>query len=137
MLLPTSSFVLFVDQFLEGNLWKFIFLTLRFGLVMQSLDDRQSRNVMRFLQAIHQRQDISESLRKLKCRTLIIVGEQSPFHHEALHINKEMNRRYNALIEVCVHASESSSSTGIIEHFLSILQCRFPAMWGCAASIGI
>lgn len=66
----------------------------------RSLDDRQSRNVMRFLQAIHQRQDISESLRKLKCRTLIIVGEQSPFHHEALHINKEMNRRYNALIEV-------------------------------------
>lgn len=95
-------------------------------MVMQSLDDRQSRNVMRFLQAIHQRQDISESLRKLKCRTLIIVGEQSPFHHEALHINKEMNRRYNALIEVCFMQASHPLSAGISESIF----CRFPAMWG-------
>jgi protein NDRG1 len=64
------------------------------------LDDVQSRNVMHYMQAIHQRVDLSERLKKLKCRTLIIVGEQSPFHHEAMHISTQMHRRYNALIEV-------------------------------------
>lgn len=64
------------------------------------MDDRRSRNVMRYLEAIHHRQDLTENLEKLKCRTLILVGDQSPFYHEALHINNAMNRRYNALIEV-------------------------------------
>jgi protein NDRG1 len=64
------------------------------------LDDMQSRNVMRYMQAIHWRIDLSESLKKLKCRTLIIVGEHSPFHDEALYLSKQMIRRYNALIEV-------------------------------------
>ena len=103
-------------------------------MVMQSLDDRQSRNVMRFLQAIHQRQDISESLRKLKCRTLIIVGEQSPFHHEALHINKEMNRRYNALIEVCVM---QASHPLFCKEFLRAFSVDFLQCGGFAPSIGI
>jgi hypothetical protein len=44
--------------------------------------------------------DLSESLKKLKCRTLIIVGEHCPFHDEALYLSKQMIRRYNALIEV-------------------------------------
>jgi len=56
---------------------------------------------MRYMQAIHQRYDLTEHLKNLKCRTLILVGDQSPFHHEALHISDAMNRRYNALIEVC------------------------------------
>ena len=64
------------------------------------MGDRRSQNVMHYLQAIHQRQDLTENLKQLKCRTLILVGDQSPFHHEALHINNAMNRRYNALIEV-------------------------------------
>jgi pimeloyl-ACP methyl ester carboxylesterase len=67
---------------------------------LQYMDDRRSRNVMRYLEAIHHRQDLTENLEKLKCRTLILVGDQSPFYHEALHINNAMNRRYNALIEV-------------------------------------
>jgi protein NDRG1 len=57
------------------------------------MDDRRSENVMRYLQAIHQRQD-------LRCRTLILVGDQSPFYHDSLHMSDTMNRRYNALIEV-------------------------------------
>ncbi|CAK9230833.1 unnamed protein product [Sphagnum tenellum] len=64
------------------------------------LEDMQSRNVMRYMQAIHRRIDLSESLKKLKCRTLIIVGEHSPFHDEGLYLSKQMIRRYNALIEV-------------------------------------
>jgi protein NDRG1 len=63
------------------------------------LADAQSRNVMQYMQAIHHRVDLSESLKNLKCRTLIIVGEHSPFHHDALHISTQMHRRYNALIE--------------------------------------
>jgi protein NDRG1 len=64
------------------------------------LDDVPSRNVMRYMQAINQRVDLSERVKKLKCRTLIIVGEHSPFHHEALHLSTQMHKRYNALIEV-------------------------------------
>eukprot|EP00249_Psilotum_nudum_P002154 c15047_g1_i2 orf=648-1700(+) len=64
------------------------------------LDERQSKNVMRFLQAIHQRVDLTEGFRKLNCRTLIFVGDQSPFHRDAIHINNSMDRRYNALVEV-------------------------------------
>jgi hypothetical protein len=71
-----------------------------FFFCMQHLDDVQSRNVMHYMQAIHQRVDLSDRLKKLKCPTLIIVGEQSPFHHEAMHISTQMHRRYNALIEV-------------------------------------
>jgi hypothetical protein len=68
--------------------------------IHQSMDERRSRNVMHYLQAIHRRRDLTESLKKLKCRTLILVGDQSPFHRDALHISHAMNRRYNALIEV-------------------------------------
>ncbi|XP_024385493.1 protein NDL2 [Physcomitrium patens] len=68
--------------------------------IRQNLDDRRCENVMRYLQAIHQRHDLTENLKKLRCRTLILVGEESPFYHEALHISNAMNRRYNALIEV-------------------------------------
>lgn len=48
------------------------------------------------------RKDLSEYLKKLKVRTLIIVGENSPFHRDALQMSVEMDRRYNALIEVRV-----------------------------------
>ncbi|KAH9311540.1 hypothetical protein KI387_026575, partial [Taxus chinensis] len=64
------------------------------------LHERQSNNVMRFLQAISKRYDLSEGLKKLRCRTLIFVGENSPFHEEALHMHAEMDKRYNALVEV-------------------------------------
>ncbi|CAL5442878.1 unnamed protein product [Camellia sinensis] len=77
------------------------------------LDERQSINVLRFLQAIDgehtylnfdlptsRRPDITEGLKRLKCRTLIFVGENSPFHSEALHMMAKLNRRYSALVEV-------------------------------------
>ncbi|XP_030953125.1 protein NDL1-like isoform X1 [Quercus lobata] len=64
------------------------------------LDERQSINVFRFLQAINRRPDITEWLKSLKCRTLIFVGDSSPFHSEALHMTSKLDRRFSALVEV-------------------------------------
>ncbi|KAK1313192.1 Pollen-specific protein SF21 [Acorus calamus] len=64
------------------------------------LDERQSTNVLRFLQSINGRRDLSEGLKKLQCRTLIFVGENSPFHAEALYMTSKLDRRYSALVEV-------------------------------------
>lgn len=63
------------------------------------LDERQSLNVLRFLQAINQRYDLTDGLRKLQCRMLIFVGDSSPFHSEALHMNAKLNTR-TSLVEV-------------------------------------
>ncbi|XP_043690882.1 protein NDL2-like isoform X2 [Telopea speciosissima] len=64
------------------------------------LDERQSSNVLRFLQAINERHDLTDGLKKLKCKTLIFVGEDSVFHSEALHMSTNMDKRSNAFIEV-------------------------------------
>ncbi|XP_052181338.1 protein NDL1-like [Diospyros lotus] len=64
------------------------------------LDERHSINVLRYLQAIDRRPDITDGLRGLKCRTLIFVGENSPFHSEAVHMTSKLDRRYSALVEV-------------------------------------
>ncbi|ESW24920.1 hypothetical protein PHAVU_004G171900 [Phaseolus vulgaris] len=64
------------------------------------LDERKSINIFRFLQAINERPDITERLKRLKCRTLIFVGDSSPFHSEALHMTSKLDKRYTALVEV-------------------------------------
>ncbi|KAK8472804.1 hypothetical protein PHAVU_002G304800 [Phaseolus vulgaris] len=64
------------------------------------LDERKRTNVLRFLEAINQRPDISDGLKRLKCRTLIFVGDSSPFHSEALYMTSKLDRRYSALVEV-------------------------------------
>ncbi|KAB5514106.1 hypothetical protein DKX38_028012 [Salix brachista] len=64
------------------------------------LDERQGLNVWRFLEAINGRQDISDGLRKLLCRSLVFVGENSPFHFESLDMTSGLDRRYSALVEV-------------------------------------
>ncbi|KAJ9682301.1 hypothetical protein PVL29_018269 [Vitis rotundifolia] len=64
------------------------------------LDERQSLNVMRFLQAINERQDLTESLKRLQCKTLIFVGESSPFHAESVHMSAKMDRKSSVLVEV-------------------------------------
>ncbi|KAE9446338.1 hypothetical protein C3L33_21764, partial [Rhododendron williamsianum] len=64
------------------------------------LDERQGPNVLQFLEAINGRPDITEGLKRLKCRSLIIVGENSPFHAEALHMTSKLDRRFSALVEV-------------------------------------
>ncbi|GLT25551.1 hypothetical protein SLA2020_006730 [Shorea laevis] len=64
------------------------------------LDERQSTNVWRFLEALNGRPDLTEGLRSLHCRSLIFVGENSPFHSEALYMTSKLDRRYSALVEV-------------------------------------
>ncbi|URE16715.1 Ndr family [Musa troglodytarum] len=64
------------------------------------LDEKQSANVWWFLQSINGRHDLTEALKKLQCRTLIFVGEDSPFHSEALHMSAKLDKRYSALVEV-------------------------------------
>ncbi|KAK8957320.1 Pollen-specific protein SF21 [Platanthera zijinensis] len=64
------------------------------------LSERQSVNVWRFLQSMNGRHDLTEELKKLHCRTLIFVGDRSPFHPDALHMASKLDRRYCALVEV-------------------------------------
>ncbi|XWS69990.1 hypothetical protein CRYUN_Cryun03dG0010800 [Craigia yunnanensis] len=64
------------------------------------LDERHGSNVMLFLQAINRRPDLTSGLKRLRCRTLIFVGDNSPFHSEALHMTSKLNRRFSALVEV-------------------------------------
>ncbi|KAL0315748.1 UNVERIFIED_CONTAM: protein NDL1 [Sesamum radiatum] len=49
---------------------------------------------------MNRRHDITDGLKTLRCRTLIFVGDDSPFHSEALHMAAKMERRYSALVEV-------------------------------------
>ncbi|EMS50383.1 hypothetical protein CFC21_034340 [Triticum aestivum] len=64
------------------------------------LDQRQGVNVCRYLKAINERHDLTEALKKLRCRTLIFVGENSQFHADAVHMTTKLDRRYCALVEV-------------------------------------
>lgn len=64
------------------------------------LDERYGSNVMRFLQAINRRPDLTSGLKRLRCRTLIFVGDSSPFHSEALYMTSKLDRRFSALVEV-------------------------------------
>ncbi|GAB2223037.1 hypothetical protein Droror1_Dr00017172 [Drosera rotundifolia] len=87
------------------------------------LDEKQSLNVMRFIEALNRRVDISEGLSKLQCRTLLFVGEDSPFYSEALHMTSKLDKRYTALVEVracgsMVTVEQPHAMLGPIEYFL-------------------
>ncbi|KAM0030746.1 Pollen-specific protein SF21 [Helianthus debilis subsp. tardiflorus] len=64
------------------------------------LDERDSINVWRYLQAIDSRRDITEELKSLECKTIIFVGDSSPFHDEALQIAEILGTNCSALVEV-------------------------------------
>lgn len=51
---------------------------------------------------LSRRYDLTEALKKLHCRTLIFVGEDSPFHSEAIHMTSKLDKRYCALVEVLI-----------------------------------
>ncbi|KAG9447355.1 hypothetical protein H6P81_013483 [Aristolochia fimbriata] len=71
------------------------------------LNERRSANVLRFLEAINGRPDITDGLRKLQCRTLIFVGDSSPYHSEALHMTSKLDKRFSALVEVHLVSGDS------------------------------
>ncbi|KAK9073720.1 hypothetical protein SSX86_006314 [Deinandra increscens subsp. villosa] len=64
------------------------------------LDERESINVWRYLQAIDRRRGITEELESLECKTIIFVGDSSPFRDEALDMSVKLGRNCSALIEV-------------------------------------
>ncbi|XP_071705115.1 protein NDL2-like [Rutidosis leptorrhynchoides] len=64
------------------------------------LGERQSPNVFNFLEALNGRPDITEGLKRLQCRSLIFVGENSPFNSDSLHMTSKLDRRFSALVEV-------------------------------------
>ncbi|KAG0459795.1 hypothetical protein HPP92_022923 [Vanilla planifolia] len=64
------------------------------------LEEKQSINVWRFFQSINRRHDITARLKHLRCRTLIFVGENSPFHRESLYMISKLDQRCSALVEV-------------------------------------
>ncbi|GKE38228.1 NDRG, alpha/beta hydrolase fold protein, partial [Tanacetum coccineum] len=53
-------------------------------LLKWSLDEMQSLNVLRYLEAVNG--DITDGLKRLQCRKLIFVGKNSPFHSMSLHM---------------------------------------------------
>ncbi|XP_066366665.1 protein NDL2-like isoform X2 [Miscanthus floridulus] len=63
------------------------------------LDEKQSENIWRFLHSINEH-DLTNLLKKLQCRTLIFVGENSEFHEDAIHMTTKLDHRYCALVEV-------------------------------------
>lgn len=69
------------------------------------------------------RPDISEGLRKLQCRSLIFVGESSPFHSEAVHMTSKIDRRYSALVEVWTRV------------YISLLGFLVLLAWFCGSEI--
>ncbi|KAJ9185862.1 hypothetical protein P3X46_005447 [Hevea brasiliensis] len=64
------------------------------------LDERQSLNVMRILQAINERHDLTDGLKELQCKTLIFVGESSQFRDESVYMSAKLGKKICALVEV-------------------------------------
>ncbi|KAI7727190.1 hypothetical protein M8C21_027003, partial [Ambrosia artemisiifolia] len=64
------------------------------------LDERDSINMRRYLQALDRRHDITKELETLECKTIIFVGDKSPFHDEALHMSTKLGKDCSTLVEV-------------------------------------
>jgi protein NDRG1 len=56
--------------------------------------------VLLIRKSICRRHDLTEGLKKLKCKTLIFVGESSEFHEESVYMCAKMGRKSCALVEV-------------------------------------
>lgn len=67
------------------------------------------------------RPDISEGLKRLKCRSLIFIGENSPFHYESLHMTSKLDRRYTALVEVCTQSYRANLTSRL---YVNINTCN-------------
>ncbi|KAJ4820623.1 N-MYC downregulated-like 3 [Rhynchospora pubera] len=98
------------------------------------LEERYSTNVWQFLQSMNGRWDLTESLKKLQCRTLIFVGEYSPFHAEAIHMTSKLDPRHSALVEVqacgsLVTEEQPHAMVIPLEYFLMGYGLYRPCQW--------
>ncbi|KAG6538980.1 hypothetical protein ZIOFF_004132 [Zingiber officinale] len=101
------------------------------------LDGKQSANVWRFLQSINDRSDLTDALKKLQCRTLIFVGEHSPFHSDALYMAAKMDGKYSALVEVQACGSLVTEEQPLamlitMEYFLASYGLHRPSQLNCS-----
>nr|AAF00549.1 SF21 protein [Helianthus annuus] len=64
------------------------------------LNERDSINVRRYLQALDRRHDMSKELETLECKSIIFVGDKSPFLDDALHMKTILGKRCSAFVEV-------------------------------------
>ncbi|KAF3326564.1 protein NDL2-like [Carex rostrata] len=98
------------------------------------LQERYGTNVWQFLQSMNGRRDLTESLKKLECRTLIFVGGNSPFHAESIHMTSKLDPRYSALVEVqacgsLVTEEQPHAMVIPLEYFLMGYGLYRPSQW--------
>ncbi|KAJ0467709.1 putative alpha/Beta hydrolase [Helianthus annuus] len=90
---------------------------------------RQSANVLNFLEAINGPY-ITERLKKLQCRSLIFVGENSPFNSDSLYMTSKLDRRFSALVQGCgsiVTVEQPDAMLIPLEYFLMGYRLYQPA----------
>ncbi|CAD7701741.1 unnamed protein product [Ostreobium quekettii] len=70
-------------------------LSLKHGMASLS-----SQGVSQYLSAILKRPDLSEDVQNLKCRTLVLCGEESTYSRDCLHINTIIDHTHAAWVEI-------------------------------------
>ncbi|XP_071737260.1 pollen-specific protein SF21-like [Rutidosis leptorrhynchoides] len=85
------------------------------------LDERDNLNVWRYLRAFNRRRDITEELENLECKTIIFVGDSSPFFDEALHMTTKLGSKCYSLVEI--HACGSMVTEEQPHAMLIPLEC--------------
>jgi hypothetical protein len=66
----------------------------------RELDARNPINMMRFIQAMQDRQDLTPFLHNLHCNTLLVVGEKSPAYEDAVHMDMHLDHRKSSWVEI-------------------------------------
>jgi len=95
-----------LDEKQSENIWRFLQSINEYVVIHLFIFNEFAREfisgilMLIWVSSPTRRHDLTNSLRKLKCRTLIFVGENSEFHEDAIHMNTKLDRRYCALIEV-------------------------------------
>ena len=82
---------------------------------------------MHYLGATLNRPDLSDDIKKLKCRVLLLTGEQSIYRNDSLHINTIIDHSNAAWVELeecgCLATEEKASELlSPITLFLTALQ---------------
>lgn len=88
---------------------------------------RNPEAVKQYLAAVLQRPDLSDDIRKLTCRVLVLSGEESMYSSDCLHINSIIDHSNAAWVEIaecgCLATEEKAAELlSPITLFLTALQ---------------
>ncbi|PWZ37553.1 Pollen-specific protein SF21 [Zea mays] len=86
---------LLLDQRQSMNIWRFVH-TMNTYVHISLL---YIRMIMQWKNFILRRYDLTKHLKKLQCRTLIFVSENSQLNSETVHLTLKLDMRYCALVE--------------------------------------